>query len=230
MNLTDMVNNLVRTNVDVERGLLSMFSKFLNLDKEKQDRIINAAMKEFAQNGYDKASTNEIVKEAGISKGLLFHYFQNKKQLYLFLYDHVIDILMEKIMERINWNEKDIFVRYRQIALLKIEIYQIYPEMLNFVKSLYKDTSPEIKIDINLRAKELLDSSYNKLFSDIDLSKFKKGIDIKKAINIINWTLEGFAYQMQGKVLSQSLEKIDSEETMAEMEEYLKILRNSLYE
>ncbi|WP_191561565.1 TetR/AcrR family transcriptional regulator [Metabacillus idriensis] len=207
-----------------------MFSKFLNLDKEKQDRIINAAMKEFAQNGYDKASTNEIVKEAGISKGLLFHYFQNKKQLYLFLYDHVIDILMEKIMERINWNEKDIFVRYRQIALLKIEIYQIYPEMLNFVKSLYKDTSPEIKIDINLRAKELLDSSYNKLFSDIDLSKFKKGIDIKKAINIINWTLEGFAYQMQDKVLSQSLEKIDSEETMAEMEEYLKILRNSLYE
>ncbi|PLR68609.1 TetR family transcriptional regulator [Bacillus sp. UMB0893] len=207
-----------------------MFSKFLNLDKEKQDRIINAAMKEFAQNGYDKASTNEIVKEAGISKGLLFHYFQNKKQLYLFLYDHVIDILMEKIMERINWDEKDIFVRYRQIALLKIKVYQIYPEMLNFVKSLYKDTSPEIKIDINLRAKELLDSSYNKLFSDIDLSKFKKGIDIKKAINIINWTLEGFAYQMQDKVLSQSLEKIDSEETMAEMEEYLKILRNSLYE
>ncbi|WP_441296220.1 TetR/AcrR family transcriptional regulator [Bacillus sp. UMB0893] len=187
-------------------------------------------MKEFAQNGYDKASTNEIVKEAGISKGLLFHYFQNKKQLYLFLYDHVIDILMEKIMERINWDEKDIFVRYRQIALLKIKVYQIYPEMLNFVKSLYKDTSPEIKIDINLRAKELLDSSYNKLFSDIDLSKFKKGIDIKKAINIINWTLEGFAYQMQDKVLSQSLEKIDSEETMAEMEEYLKILRNSLYE
>ncbi|MFD6209493.1 TetR/AcrR family transcriptional regulator, partial [Peribacillus sp. NPDC060253] len=75
-----------------------MFSKFLNMDKEKQDRIINAAIKEFAQKGYDNASTNEIVKEAGISKGLLFHYFQNKKQLYLFLYEHMIDILMEKIM------------------------------------------------------------------------------------------------------------------------------------
>lgn len=61
-----------------------MFAKFLSLDKEKQDRIINAAMKEFAQKGYDKASTNEMVKEAGISKGLLFHYFQNKKQLYFF--------------------------------------------------------------------------------------------------------------------------------------------------
>ncbi|MGM0921458.1 MAG: TetR/AcrR family transcriptional regulator [Bacillota bacterium] len=207
-----------------------MFSKFLNLDKEKQDRIINSAMKEFAQNGYDKASTNEIVKEAGISKGLLFHYFQNKKQLYLFLYDHMVDILMEKIMEKINWDEKDIFARYRQIALLKIEIYQIYPEMLSFAKSIYKDSSPAVKIDINRRAKELFESSFNKLFSEIDLSKFKKGIDIKKAINIINWTLEGFAYQYQEKALSLSLEQIDTEETMAEMEEYLKILRNSLYE
>ncbi|MGF9966971.1 TetR/AcrR family transcriptional regulator [Bacillus rhizoplanae] len=207
-----------------------MYSKFLNLDKEKQDRIINAAIKEFAQKGYDKASTNEIVKEAGISKGLLFHYFQNKKQLYLFLYEHMIEILMEKITEKINWDEKDIFVRYRQIALLKIEVYQIYPEMLNFIKSIYKDSSPDVKIDINRREKKLLENSLNKLFSDIDLSKFKKGIDIKKAINIINWTLEGFAYQMQEKALSLSLEQIDSEETMAEMEEYLKILRNSLYE
>lgn len=207
-----------------------MFSKFLNLDKEKQDRIINAAIKEFAQYGYDKASTNEIVKEAGISKGLLFHYFQNKKQLYLFMYEHMIDILMEKIMEKINWDEKDIFVRYRQIALLKIEIYKIYPEMLNFAKSIYKDSSPAVKIDINRRSKELFESSFNKLFSDIDLSKFNKGIDIKKAINIINWTLEGFTYQLQEKELSLSLEQIESEEIMAEMEEYLRILRNSLYE
>lgn len=207
-----------------------MYSKFLNLDKEKQDRIINAAIKEFAQKGYDKASTNEIVKEAGISKGLLFHYFQNKNQLYIFLYEHMIDFLLDKIAEKINWDEKDIFVRYRQIALLKIEIYEVYPEMLNFAKSVYKDSSPAIKMDMNRRAKELLEKSFNKLFSDIDFSKFKKGIDIKKAINIINWTIEGFAYQMQEKALSLSLEQIDMEETMNEMEEYLKILRISLYE
>lgn len=59
--------------------------KFLELDKLKQDRIINAAMKEFALKGYKNASTNEIVKEAGISKGLLFHYFTNKKA-YFYIY------------------------------------------------------------------------------------------------------------------------------------------------
>lgn len=49
-----------------------IYPKFINLEAEKRERIINAALKEFAQKGYDKASTNEIIKEAGISKGSLF--------------------------------------------------------------------------------------------------------------------------------------------------------------
>ena len=51
-----------------------MNGKFFDLNKEKQDRMINAALKVFAINGYRHASTDEIVREAGISKGLLFHY------------------------------------------------------------------------------------------------------------------------------------------------------------
>ena len=62
--------------------------KFFSLKPEKRERIINAALKEFAKNGYDKASTNEIVKESGISKGSLFNYFISKKELYLFLLDY----------------------------------------------------------------------------------------------------------------------------------------------
>jgi len=44
-----------------------MNEKFFDLKKEKQDRMINAALKVFAMNGYEHASTDEIVKEAGIS-------------------------------------------------------------------------------------------------------------------------------------------------------------------
>ena len=55
-----------------------MNEKFFDLKKEKQDRMINAALKVFALNGYRHASTDDIVREAAISKGLLFHYFENK--------------------------------------------------------------------------------------------------------------------------------------------------------
>jgi len=43
--------------------------QFDKLKPEKRERIINAALKEFARNGYEKASTNEIIKEAEIAKG-----------------------------------------------------------------------------------------------------------------------------------------------------------------
>jgi len=207
-----------------------MFAKFLSLDKEKQDRIINAAMKEFAQKGYDKASTNEMVKEAGISKGLLFHYFQNKKQLYFFLYDHMTKLLVEQIEEKVDKEERDLFIRVRQMALVKLEIFQMYPELFNFAKSIFMETSAEVIHEVGQRGKELLESYFKDFKGDIDFSKFKKGIDVNKAFNIIAWTLEGFGFQQQKKVQSLSIENLDIEEALKEMDEYLDMLRNAFYE
>ena len=50
-----------------------MSAKLLNLEPGRRDAILNAALKEFILEGYDKASTNVIAKEAGISKALMFH-------------------------------------------------------------------------------------------------------------------------------------------------------------
>ena len=71
-----------------------MNEKFFDLKKEKQDRMINASLKIFAMKGYEHASTDDIVREAGISKGLLFHYFINKIGLYSFIYDYSVKYLM----------------------------------------------------------------------------------------------------------------------------------------
>ena len=65
------------------------------LDPEKRDRIINAAIEEFARYPFEKASTNNIVKKAGISKGLLFHYFDSKQALYEKLIGFVINMLYQ---------------------------------------------------------------------------------------------------------------------------------------
>jgi len=206
-----------------------LFTKFLNLNPEKQDRILNSALKEFAQKGYQNASTNEIVKEAEISKGLLFHYFNNKKDLYLFLHDHFIDIFMEEIHAKINWTEKDIFERYRDIARLKFQVYQKYPEMLNFIKNVYSEDSSEVRPDLERRKKELLSKGYADLFGDIDTSKFKDGIDVQRAKNIIFWTMEGFAYQYQGSVATLQLETMDIEDLIAQMDTYSETLRQGFY-
>ena len=69
-----------------------MNDKFFALPKEKQHTIINAGFRVFSQNSYKKSPVREIVEAAGISKSLLFHYFHNKKELYLFLWSIWINI------------------------------------------------------------------------------------------------------------------------------------------
>src|SRR5690554_2151180 len=74
----------------------------------RNKRIINAALKEFARSGYEKASTNEIVQEAGIAKGSLFNYFNNKKELYFFILEYVAKVI-ERIYAEVDWEEADFF-------------------------------------------------------------------------------------------------------------------------
>ena len=85
-----------------------MNDKFFDLKSEKQDRMINASLKIFAINGYKHASTDDIVKEAGISKGLLFHYFINKMGLYSFLIDYSVKYMSFEFSRTIG-EETDYF-------------------------------------------------------------------------------------------------------------------------
>jgi TetR/AcrR family transcriptional regulator len=206
-----------------------MTTKFLNLDIEKQNRIINSAIKVFAQKGYQSASTNEIVKEAEISKGLLFHYFTNKKELYLFLYDHLIDILSKKIYEKVDWNEKEIFSKYRQVALIKLELFQQYPSIFDFIKAVYVEDAEEVKPELERRLQDMASSSYQKLFTEIDYSPFIEGVDIPRAINIIFWTMENFANQYQNKATILQLDEETINKLIEEMDLYIDTLKLAFY-
>jgi len=55
---------------------------FKNLNPEKQAKVFDAAVREFASNGYRNASMNNVVKDAQISKGSLFQYFRCKRDLF----------------------------------------------------------------------------------------------------------------------------------------------------
>lgn len=206
-----------------------MFSKFLNLDVEKQDRILNAAMKEFAQKGFEKASTNEIVKEADISKGLLFHYFKDKKNLFLFLYDHCIDVSMNEFYKKINLDEKDFFIRLNQMCIIKFELLNKYPEMFRFIETAYMETSKSVKKELDERKEKLIKINSIKVFEGIDLSKFKEDIDVKKAINVIIWTFQGLGDEALKKAKLLSLDKPDYSEVFAEADIYIDMFKNCFY-
>lgn len=58
-----------------------------------QTAVLNSAMLLFAQNGYAHTTTRAIAEEAGISIGLMYHYYNSKEALLQAVFDHCITIL-----------------------------------------------------------------------------------------------------------------------------------------
>ncbi|KFZ26558.1 MAG: HTH-type transcriptional repressor AcnR [Candidatus Izimaplasma bacterium HR2] len=78
-----------------------MNKTFDNISKEKQNKIIEAAFKEFSLHGYENSSTNRLVKSIGISKGSLYKYFSTKLDLYIYL----VNISVSRLLEHFDSNE-----------------------------------------------------------------------------------------------------------------------------
>ncbi len=202
-----------------------MYEKFFSLETEKKERIINSALKEFAENGYERASTNEIIKEAEISKGSLFGYFNNKKELYLFLLGYVSEVI-EKIYEETDWNDTDIFNRMKAIGAAKFKIYKMFPNAFNFLKSVTLEDASEVKYEIKKFGGALVERGMGKGYENIDLTKFRDDIDIQKTIDIINWVILSFAEQQMNSV--SSIENVGME-MLSAWDDYSDILKRCFY-
>jgi TetR/AcrR family transcriptional regulator len=205
-------------------------SKFTNVEPAKQTAIINAALKAFAEQGYDDASTNEIVKDAGISKGLLFHYFGTKKQLFLFLFDYSVEIIKTEYLACLNTDEPDLFARYRQSALLKVEIIHKHPYVFDFLATALLTDSPGLKADMESRLVSLQILSVTTMVESIDTSKFKPGIDIERALRIIAWAGEGYEKQMRMQLKGVRVSELDYAAVLEDFDAYLALLQACFYE
>ncbi|GLB27221.1 hypothetical protein LXJ15735_34620 [Lacrimispora xylanolytica] len=61
--------------------------RFYNLPKEKKEIIKQAAMAEFVRVPFEKASINKIIKEAGISRGSFYTYFEDKHDILAYIFE-----------------------------------------------------------------------------------------------------------------------------------------------
>jgi len=166
-----------------------MNDKFFDLKSEKQDRMINAALKMFAINGYKHASTDDIVKEAGISKGLLFHYFTNKMGLYSFLLDYSAKYMSFEFSRTIG-EEKDYFEYIEKLETAKLNVLRNYPYMSKFIEGCIA----EDRDDLDDNGKEALRnyiSTLNKYRELAEKPELKEGIDTDQLENIIGYTVKG---------------------------------------
>lgn len=153
---------------------------FLNLPKEKRDRIIDAAISEFEYNSYENSSINKIVEKSGISKGSLYQYFDDKKGLYKYIISLIIAEKMKYIstvME--NPDQHDFFTLIHDMYKSGLEFAKNNPRYLNIGNILLSDVTSPLYQEI---VKDNVAIS-NEIFEMLILKAIGKG-EIRKNINV----------------------------------------------
>lgn len=69
---------------------------FFNLSEEKQEKVMRATISEFSMHGFEKGNIGDIAKNAGVAKGSMYQYFENKKELFLYSVKWATDVLTKK--------------------------------------------------------------------------------------------------------------------------------------
>ena len=167
-----------------------MNEKFFDLNREKQDRMINAALRIFAENGYRHASTDIIVKEAGISKGLLFHYFPSKMGLFSFLFDYSIRYMLFEYDRLISAKETDYFKIRREMERAKLNVLRSYPYMNEFIEKSLQENQLDVIETIEISKNNYLETldRYN---NQSKRSNLRDDISSAQLDNMIRYTVNG---------------------------------------
>ena len=164
-----------------------MNERFYALPPEKQQAIINAGYRVFSQNAYKNSPMSEIAAEAGISKSLLFHYFHNKKELYLFLWDKCAETTIEFLTRYGCYGQTELFESMERGMRAKMEIIRLYPDMGNFtIKALYEK-------DAGISA--AIQESYHRYYN-LKADKTRLNLDPSQF-----YTRTGYSYDVSRNVL-----------------------------
>jgi AcrR family transcriptional regulator len=207
---------------------LVAYTHFNAIGEEKRLRVISAALKEFSAKEYQSASTNAIVERAGISKGLLFRYFEDKAGLFRYLQIYVTQKLIREIFEHTSLEGSDVFEVLQHVTNVKLAVTAQYPLEVSFLMRTMKSDLPEElcgSIDNSIiRAFDNLSLVTGKL----DESLLKDGLDKENAIKLIDWYCVGMTNEML-KDIGPDISLEYYEELADKVEDYFDFLRDLIY-
>jgi TetR/AcrR family transcriptional regulator len=218
--------------------VLELYSAFEKQPQEKKDMIIKVAIEEFVKNGYEKTSTDVITSRAGISKGILFHYFKSKKNLYLYLVNYVKDLLTEKTMIALREiNSDDFFERIKEIVLAKQKMTALYLQETQFIMDAFTNPPAAVKEEME----EIIKKHYETYQGDfllehvyikdlIQTEKLRDDISVDTVISMTMFIVEQLTNKYLTLYKSKQFDFIHNPESLiTELNDYLKIVKYGIY-
>lgn len=199
---------------------------FLNLPEDKRKRITDAALKEFAQKGYQQGSMQAISQRAGVAKGSMYQYFTNKKELFYYIFDQVIEEKIEFVRDTLETNRVlPFFEQLEALFLASQEYAKEHPYPYN----LYLKIKEEVPVEIREVLAARLETAgpgihYAALVQDaVDSGEIRAGMDAEFAAFVVYTLLQEFSTYLASVLGTSSLE-----ENRKQAKKFIDFLKNGL--
>lgn len=230
--LTDAVNHIVFRTSD--RGWGGIYSSFIALDDAKQTRILNAAFREFGLYGYKKTSTEQIAKAAGISKGMIFHYFGSKRGLFEYLFDYTSAFIEHYLGDlQQDMDSMDFIEQYRHATKIKLRAYTENPYVFEFFTTVY--LQPE-NLDVSERVREVYEGTMQlrsdalaSIINSGNTKQFRADMDSGMIKKYIAWVMDGYSNAIIAQLKGSPLADMQLEPYWVEVDIILDDMKKLFY-
>lgn len=152
----------------------------------------------------------EIADHAGISKSLLFYYFHNKKELYLFLWEYAADVTLKYLNEYKCYEPDDLFEMMERGMRAKIKLMEIYPDLTTFAIKAFYEKDTQIAAFIQQSYRKHFSRKADNALKKLNPDHFISGLNLKMMYREMYLASEGYLWeiiQQNGRFDSKKLEK-----------------------
>ncbi|MBM4277661.1 MAG: TetR/AcrR family transcriptional regulator [Deltaproteobacteria bacterium] len=180
---------------------------FFNLPEEKQKRVLETALEEFSENGYEGASINLIVSKLGIAKGSIYQYFTDKKSLFLYIFDYAVELIRKTLKQvKHETREEPTFERIRRSLLAGVDFIERHPFIYRgYLKMMFEREVPfrqELLQKIRLFSSEYLTSL---LIEGREKGEVRKDVNLETMVFLLDAVMDRFLQAYAVPYLDSSL-------------------------
>jgi len=154
---------------------------------EKKEIIINVARKLFSQYGFEPVTISEIAKRAGVAKGTIYTYFENKYELFIEVLKFAEDITIKKVDDFLKKN-KDATSFEKIFSILNIfkDFIKTYPEYISIFMILNNQLPQEVREKI-IKTMEEMDCKKKHVWNIIAqiIEEGKERGEVNKNVNSV---------------------------------------------
>ncbi len=205
---------------------------FKNLENDKQQRILDTAVEEFASHGFRQASVNRMVQKLGIAKGSIFQYFGNKEGLFKVVFDHAVELVRRSLRQvKQSTAEIDFFERIRRSLIAGIQFIDRHPRIYRiYLKMVFQEDFP-LRAEF-LQQVHLFSAEYLKPLVESGVSRgdLRLDLDVDAAVFFLDALMDRFlqAYCVSFLDAGSGLYQAQAGELNQRVEEFVQLIKRGM--